>query len=339
MFYILAANCEDAGFLKIILFVKNVINIIQIAIPILLIASLMLDAFKNVTDKEGWNKKIITKMGIKIIAAVSIFLAPALVNIVLSLFKVGPIQKNECWKNANQEYIDSIKEEENTDEGPSESSLAYIQNQLDERHKLDEALRNSHGGNGSGGNTNTDVQLSYTDFPFYSQAGDAKWASYPYCISDRTLHTSGCGAFSFAVVASGLVNSSYTPDVVAKWICANTNSGQGNGTSQTEFSSQTLANQFGLQSETIYDYSMRRPTKSELETILTLKLSKTSAMIINVPNHYIAAVRSKSGKIGIIDSARTQYNKEYTYEEFYNEIITNYAGRGSWTGAWIFTKK
>ncbi len=58
MIYMLAMDCQDSGFLEIVLFVKNVIEILQIVTPILLIISVMLDCMKNVTDKEGYNKKL-----------------------------------------------------------------------------------------------------------------------------------------------------------------------------------------------------------------------------------------------------------------------------------------
>lgn len=335
--YLLAIRCDDAGFLKIVLFAKNVMTILQIVIPILLIIALLFDAIKNLTDKDGWNKKTLQKMGLKILAAASVYFAPAIVNLMLSIFGMQSFQENACWKNANQKYIDGLKQEIGIDNLEVKKDLAYIQKQLEERHKLEEEFKKKQGS--TGGNTNTDVNLPYTNFPFYSQAGDSKWANYPYCIGDRTLSTSGCGAFSFSVVASGLVNGGYTPNVVAKWICANTSSGRGNGTSQDEFNGQVLANEFGLKSETIANFNTAKPGKEKLKSIMDSKLNKQSAMIVNVPNHYIAVVRSNSGKIGVIDSARTQYNKEYTFDEFWDQIITNYAGKGSWSGAWVFTRK
>lgn len=139
MFYVLALNCEDIGFLKMVLFAKNIISILQIVIPILLIASLMLDAFKNVTDKEGWNKKIITKMAFKIMAAICVYLAPALVNIVLSILQMRPFQENACFKNATKEYISGIQEEtgETTD---LTDILSKIEAQLQKRWDLQEQL-------------------------------------------------------------------------------------------------------------------------------------------------------------------------------------------------------
>lgn len=343
MIYMLAMDCQDSGFLEIVLFVKNVIEILQIVTPILLIISVMLDCMKNVTDKEGYNKKIMHRIFFKFLAAASIFFVLPLTNLVLSIFGEEPIQKHPCFENANKEYIENRKKAEtavNNGSSTNKKFVKYLEKELKKRHKIDfdRKYTNTVQNENTNESVNTDhkgERVSFTNFPYYNQAAESTYGTYPYCSGGYTLHTDGCGVFSFSVIASGLVDVNYTPDVVAKWICSNI-PGQGNGvgTYSSVFDTQTLSNHFGLKTQKI-----AKMGKEDLRKYLNTNLKQNNGMIINVPHHYIAVVRSTHGKYAVLDSAQRQLTNEYDYDEFYNTFLVNYRGRGSWWHAWLVSRR
>ncbi len=72
--------CEESNFLSVILYIKNIVNIIKILVPIILILMCTIDLAKKVfNDEEKSTKAIVTRF----IAAVTILFITYIINIVL----------------------------------------------------------------------------------------------------------------------------------------------------------------------------------------------------------------------------------------------------------------
>jgi len=99
--------CEEAGFLSVILFLKKIIDILQLLIPIGLVIICAVDLGKMVVNPE--EKSVVPKITKRMIAAVSIFFIPAILNILLE--EAGQIKftATTCWANANTSTISSLK--------------------------------------------------------------------------------------------------------------------------------------------------------------------------------------------------------------------------------------
>lgn len=92
-------TCNDQVLAGILYVVKNVFLLIQIVVPIILILWSGIEFFKLMMnpDAKGGTKKIVNKF----IAAVIVFLIPALVNLSMAL--VGESTNfTSCWKNAKE---------------------------------------------------------------------------------------------------------------------------------------------------------------------------------------------------------------------------------------------
>lgn len=92
-------TCNDQVLAGILNVVRNILLIIQIAVPIILIIWSGIEFFKLVTnpDAKGGTKKIINKF----IAAAIVFLIPTLINVTMGL--VGESTNfSSCWKNAKE---------------------------------------------------------------------------------------------------------------------------------------------------------------------------------------------------------------------------------------------
>jgi TATA-binding protein-associated factor len=103
MINILAVQCDNDT-LKIIHIIKIALDIIKLAVPIILIIFCMVDAIKNVTSKDGFDKKLMNKMVTRLLAAIIVFFVPTLTNIVFAMLGEQNIQLSQCWKEAN--YVD-----------------------------------------------------------------------------------------------------------------------------------------------------------------------------------------------------------------------------------------
>ena len=129
--YILDAACENITILRIIYFVKLLLNIVFIAVPAVLIVMVVIDFVKAVmgTDEKDQNKNI--NLSVKrIINAVILFFVPTIVSIIMNLLSsVGGEEYTACYTNANSTKIKELEKlEVNTSElfVKNDYSMVYL---------------------------------------------------------------------------------------------------------------------------------------------------------------------------------------------------------------------
>lgn len=96
--------CENGDILSAFKTVNLVINIIKIAVPIILILSVMIDyvkALKNAEEITMTNKMFVNK----IMAAIIVFFVPFFVDIIINTMDPEGISYIGCLHNANDTYI------------------------------------------------------------------------------------------------------------------------------------------------------------------------------------------------------------------------------------------
>ena len=91
--------CEESGFLSVILFIKSVIDLIQIIVPIILIIFGMLDLAKAImAQKEDEIKKGQQTFIKRCIAAVIVFFVVMVVQMVVSFVSNDNDDISSCLK-------------------------------------------------------------------------------------------------------------------------------------------------------------------------------------------------------------------------------------------------
>ena len=109
--YILDCNsslgtcCNDYSIAIFIAIIKNAITVLQIIVPILLIAMSMVELFKMMTSSNPEDKKEIKSLINKFVAAAIVFFLPILANITISLVGEGVNTKGldviKCYKESS----------------------------------------------------------------------------------------------------------------------------------------------------------------------------------------------------------------------------------------------
>lgn len=107
-------NCDNSTVLKVVLLVKEILNLIQIIGPIILIIWAMIDIVKLVTSDMSEEKEKRTKKQIinRFLAVILIFVIPTILNAVMTTIGKENIESTTCWVNANEKYIEKKKAEE-----------------------------------------------------------------------------------------------------------------------------------------------------------------------------------------------------------------------------------
>jgi len=107
-------DCNDSGMLQVIYIVKTFISIITVMAPVILIVMASIDIIKIIVSSMEKTSEIMRKIVKRFIAAILIFFIPSLVNILTSLLGLGNVEASSCWTNANTEYINNLKAQEQT---------------------------------------------------------------------------------------------------------------------------------------------------------------------------------------------------------------------------------
>lgn len=101
MFILATADaCSDYALINILSLTQTAFQIICVAVPIILIISLILTIIKVITDPD--QKHFIRKIISQIAAAIIIFLLPTLVNLIMAWVPDGGINISSCWQAARE---------------------------------------------------------------------------------------------------------------------------------------------------------------------------------------------------------------------------------------------
>lgn len=103
--------CVEPDFLRIIYFIKIIINVIFIIVPIGVIVMGLIDLSKSTISSNEEEQKKKSKLFLKrIISAVLVFAVPWIVNVIMGL--LGKLTSNvnlaDCWNYANSEKINDL---------------------------------------------------------------------------------------------------------------------------------------------------------------------------------------------------------------------------------------
>lgn len=101
MFILATADaCSDVALAKILSLTQTAFNIICIAVPIILIVSLIWTIVRIITDPD--QKHFIRKIISQVVAAIIIFFLPTIVNIVMAWLPDGGMNVASCWQAARK---------------------------------------------------------------------------------------------------------------------------------------------------------------------------------------------------------------------------------------------
>ena len=101
MFILATADaCSDYALANILSLTQLAFNIICIAVPIILIFSLILTIIKVITDPD--QQHFIRKIISQIAAAIIVFLLPTLVNLIMAWLPDGGMNIGSCWQAARE---------------------------------------------------------------------------------------------------------------------------------------------------------------------------------------------------------------------------------------------
>lgn len=338
--------CNDLAVLRTMRFIKNGLEVIKYMIPVILTIICMIDFVKALI--AGEDKPITSKIVKRFVSAIIIFFVIPVINLFFGLLGEADVTASDCWNNANAGNIAALAAAE---EAKKEADRADAKNRQVTYYsamtqKIETAqvaasqrkLENPNPESGSSGSSGSNVSSTVNDYIYYNQ-GD--YRHVPFCGGGKTVQSSGCGAASFAMIASNLVDPSYNPQVIANWMCSNGHSG--GGLSHSFLVSEKILSQFGLNAESVIgDVGLLYAESSKQKVLQALNEGKM--IILHIPGHYVVVASAGNNQVVWLNPGHRADNGVYTIDELY-EKTKNYKGRCNsggncgWHGAAAYTKR
>ena len=309
--------CENSSILSMLLFVKNILNLITILIPIILIIYTIIDLVRNQIDV---NKKYLTVIGKRFFFAVLIFLVPTIVSLIVNNLD----EENKylsCYKEATNENIKYYRAKEEAEKKKEEElknieqekalvkrkQIENTRNVLSEQNK--KKLEEKKNENTS---TSTNVINQGNTCIFFQ--GD--YEAYQYTPSCGSMKDCGCGTTSAAVIlCTMLKDTSYEPVRVTRDVC------KLGGCTKVGTSLPVLLkyiNSKGFKTEVYDNHYEQYPnfTHSKAKEDIYNALKNNNMILFHITTHYFVLTGIENGKIRIVQVGnKAQSQKTYTYEE------------------------
>ena len=280
--------CENIAFLKTILFVKKILEVVFIIVPMALMVMISFDFFKSViASKEDAMKKNLNIVLKRTIFVVALFLVPTITNVMID-YVTEFTSYNDCW-NVDEKYIDKqvkinkdkCNSSENYEWNENNSSCVRKANPVQWKDKIDDEVVKrkliASSSSSSGSSAGDMVAYKQTDY-----------SGTKFCSGKKTVESSGCGAVALATVASTLVSDGYDPSYVSSWLC---NNGHGGGAlgynwfNEGTSASKKIEEKFGIKSTTLFSGGDSFSKSKKDKILSSVKAGKP--VILLIPGHYI----------------------------------------------------
>lgn len=346
MIYIMENLCDSSHALNTIYLVKIAISALTIAVPIILIVSLMITCVRFiVTNDQSLIAQLKSGAINKIIASFVVFLVPLGVDILLKTIGTGSAY-TECYNNANPEYIAQRK---SVEEIEKEAERTLRSQQAANKAKQIAEQRAQSAVTGTSGEVRNPIQ--YAESLVYYNQGDYPTTYLCSTSSGASIKSHGCGHTSFSMIAATFGNRTYTPVDFRNIMC---NPGNKNGAYSGGalgywfFTDSKLLDTLGLKSENLfpYDSSSRTYNSTNGNKILNA-VRQGKGVIIYIPGHYVAVGQNPScneNEVYYYDPGSRSNRGCYTMNALWNKTY-NYSnrctnsGKCGWKGAWAFSGK
>lgn len=344
---LLLSICDNIAILKILYFIRTLLDLVLFIVPVGLIIFIMVDFMKNVmAGREDDMKKNLNIVIKRIIYCVVLYLVPTIVEFAINGIGNFNIEYKSCFNITLQEIEEKeneqaakctgeyewddtlymcIKKETHTNTGSTNSSITINKNTSTNSSSIS---NNASSSSSNSGNYHTGVK----NLIYYNQ-GSSPWANQKYCSGSKTVIKSGCGATSLAIITSTFTNKKYDPSYVAKWICNHGH--KGGGTPWKFFTMKSMLEDFDLEVETLFakEGKVKGNAGKKYDSIegnaILNAVKQGKGIILHIPGHYLAVgpnQKCSSKEVYLYNVGRKSHNGCYTPKELFNKTY-NYKNR------------
>ncbi len=173
--------CESSGILRTFYILKICLKLVLTILPIIVIVSFMINAFKVVIDGKSDSLKEVFSQNIKrIISALIVFFIPGILSFIFTSLVSLDVDFASCWTNASLDGINNATSlEQQRLEEEKESTREALLEASEERESLEaaknEIIKQQREEYNTGGDLDSEILSSGTEGRYFAPfAGDVK---------------------------------------------------------------------------------------------------------------------------------------------------------------------
>lgn len=297
----IVSSCSDYALVGILSVVKRILQLIQIIGPILCIISLSIKFIHLMSQPD--DKKQVSRIKNSLLALLILFFVPVIVNAAFAMLGDNTTLSS-CWETA----------------GNLNQESTYIP--IDDRRKTTVISTQDY-----------EAAKKIEQLIYYYQGN---YADTPFCSGKHTVASAGCGAVSFAMIASTYSNKTFEPRNVGTWFCNNKNSLSNGGLNEDAVTMRDTLSHFGLKAEVLFDktgrgtYNYGTTYNSSEGSNFLRAVNSGKAVMFGMPGHWAVLGPHPSctsnDKFYLYNPSRPTSNGCYTPEELFNYTY-NYNNR------------
>lgn len=352
-FFSFMSVCDNIMFLKVMSFIKILLDIVFFVVPMGLIVMVSLDFAKNViSGREDDMKKNFNLVIKRLIYAVALFLVPTIVEFAINGLGSFNVEYEDCFNVTKKEISAKIAEQKAKCVGNSWwSDTTYQCIEKEEYNDTAPDTYNTVKRNYSSSATSSNMNSNggVKNMTYYNQ-GD--YSNVKFCSSGKSLQSSGCGAVSLAMIATSFSSDKYDPKYMAKWLCSN---GHGGGALGIDFfTKESMLNHFGLNVETLFKVNSGlfkgnagKSYDSDKGNKIVTAVKSGKGVILYIPQHYLVVgfnSKCSGDEVYLYDVGKRSNNGCYTIKSLFQHTY-NYSNRCAeggncgWKAAFAYSKK
>jgi len=217
------SNCGPSGLLRVLYFLKLILDIVFIIVPIGLIIMLIIDFAKaTVSNDDGTYSKLFKLASKRLLSAIIVFFVPTIVSIVNEVLGDLGVEYSACYNDISIEAIEQLEaNEEAIEKAEKEAQLLLLKNKNEKTNNENEMvdiIKNSNAFLASG--SGCDGMVYYEDGFFYRPGssvtngtsetkGSAPYGYNKYFYSMLSKMISDAAAAGHSITASSNENGAW----------------------------------------------------------------------------------------------------------------------------------
>ena len=211
----LANCCQDNGLINIISILKRILDIIQIAVPIILIIALAIQLTKMVANPD--DKKGMSKIKNQVLATFLVFVVPIIINIVVNMMP-STFEMASCWQVAaglSVGYTDAEYKPVSGERKPITSKASDYEPGVKDSSEDNDDVDDSYGGLSAGdakgimdGAEKVHTMYEQQKWAYYSSTNQLVWKDINKSTNNKTKKTCCATFVGSAFLVGGVFSAS-----------------------------------------------------------------------------------------------------------------------------------
>lgn len=318
--------CENIAILRVCYFIKSLLKIAFIIIPIALIVMVSLDFAQNVISNDENMKKNFQIALKRLIYTIALFFVPTIVSFVINTLGDFNVNYLKCLNVTPSSIEKQITANKNKCTGSgykwdSETNECLIEALVSDR-----------------GSVEISEKIKVKNSSSNSGTSSGNFAKYFQCDYGKTMCGYGCGPTSLAIIANQFSGQKVTPPQMYEYLQSIGYNTKPNGLSHSAPTSKKLLKKYNLKVETIINYNDSHVYDGKKANDIKKAVDSGKGIVLLIQGHYVVIgpnTKCKKNEVHLYEVGSRTKTGCYTMKDLW--VATKHHDVKAWRMAWAYS--